>query len=980
MATDPALVAWLQDTMNPDQNARKEAEMALINMETRPDFVSAMISLLCCTSVAREVRIAAAIALKNCVRKRWAPDGQSGLQALSDEARSFLKSNVLPAMLQSDSVSRRQMSETICLISKHDFPDQWPELLPTLKSYFDSQDYSVIHSALETANCLFKRYQKELRSNELWGEIKYVLDNFAETLTEVMKKLLDNVVIQITGQINVDCTSLNGAIECLIQVAEIFYSLNVQDLPEFFEDHMLVWMNAFLSQLTIDVGDKFKMGANDEPTSLDRLRTQICDNLTLYAQSYDEEFKPYASRFIEVVLFLMMEVNILEPWDSLFINGVHFLSAVSLRCYCVETFSKPDVIKGACLAVVIRNMQLRPSDMELFESSPDEYAEQDLGGSDLDTRRRAASDFVKALCKFFESEVVAIFSEYINSLLKSYFENPRSTWMQLNAAVSLVIVLGARGQTSKFGVTRVSEFFNVGDFYNTFLKSGLQDDNSIALFKADVLKYLIAFRNQVHKDIMIEVLPRVVRFLVDECPVVRIYSANLIDHMLQLRDPSNAKEALFAKSEFEPYIGTIITHLSRALTMEETTECSYTIRCLMQVLHVFCEQPADIVSTLSQQLCQKIALVAKNPRKPHFNHYLFETACLLVKSMERKNMDYFRAIESMLMEPFQDVLQTDVSDFVPYVFQVLSLMLNMRVGKGEGIPEAYMALYPFILQPCLWERRGYVPALVRLLEAYLRLSYKQEVSADTFGSIIPIFSRLVNIRSAEQDGMELISTAAEWVAYPFFEPHYKTVLTVLFTRLQAMKTERFAGLFATFFCQLLAVHKLDDVINHVEAIQQNLFGVVLQKLIIPQLSRIPSKPLHRRWRVLGLTALVVDCNLVTKGSLRSIWVPLVESTVALTVKGASNDEEEHHQEENLLGQKIEIANQKEGVDSVYSLLVHSKIPIAHPVACGPVNLGTVVSNALCRFHREQPDVMAGLVAIGDGELQAKLEEFIKERH
>uniref|UniRef100_A0A5S6QIA2 Cse1 domain-containing protein n=1 Tax=Trichuris muris TaxID=70415 RepID=A0A5S6QIA2_TRIMR len=161
------------------------------------------------------------------------------------------------------------------------------------------------------------------------------------------------------------------------------------------------------------------MGANDEPTSLDRLRTQIFDTHTLYAQSYDEEFKP---------------------------------------SYRVETFSKPDVIKGTCLGVIIRNMQLRRGDIQLFESSPDEYAEQVLGGSDLDTGHRAASDFLKALCKFFKSEVVAIFSECINSLLKSYFENPRSTWMHLNATISLVIVLGARGQTSKFGVTRVSEF------------------------------------------------------------------------------------------------------------------------------------------------------------------------------------------------------------------------------------------------------------------------------------------------------------------------------------------------------------------------------------------------------------------------------------------------------------------------------------------------------------------------------------------
>ena len=33
-------------------------------------------------------------------------------------------------------------------------------------------------------------------------------------------------------------------------IAKIFYSLNYQDLPEFFEDNMKVWMDGFHSLLT----------------------------------------------------------------------------------------------------------------------------------------------------------------------------------------------------------------------------------------------------------------------------------------------------------------------------------------------------------------------------------------------------------------------------------------------------------------------------------------------------------------------------------------------------------------------------------------------------------------------------------------------------------------------------------------------------------------------------------------------------------
>ena len=38
----------------------------------------------------------------------------------------------------------------------------------------------------------------------------------------------------------------------LVLIAKIFYFLNYQDLPEFFEDNMAAWMTHFLALLTSD--------------------------------------------------------------------------------------------------------------------------------------------------------------------------------------------------------------------------------------------------------------------------------------------------------------------------------------------------------------------------------------------------------------------------------------------------------------------------------------------------------------------------------------------------------------------------------------------------------------------------------------------------------------------------------------------------------------------------------------------------------
>jgi len=49
----------------------------------------------------------------------------------------------------------------------------------------------------------------------------------------------------------------------------------------------------------------------------------------------------------------------------------------------------------------------------LFEDNPEEYIRRDIEGSDVDTRRRAACDLVKALSKEFEQITMSSFGLYV---------------------------------------------------------------------------------------------------------------------------------------------------------------------------------------------------------------------------------------------------------------------------------------------------------------------------------------------------------------------------------------------------------------------------------------------------------------------------------------------------------------------------------------------------------------------------------------
>ena len=107
----------------------------------------------------------------------------------------------------------------------------------------------------------------------------------------------------------------------------------------------------------------------------------------------------------------------------------------------------------------------------------------------------------------------------------------------------------------------------------------------------------------------------------------------------------------------------------------------------------------------------------KNPTKPHFNHFLFEAIGVSIHGVCASHPTAVGSFEGYLFPVFEDIMVRDVLEFLPYVFQLLALMLELR---EQPIVESYIAIFPLILSPMLWERIGTVPALSRLMQAFIQ--------------------------------------------------------------------------------------------------------------------------------------------------------------------------------------------------------------------------------------------------------------------
>ncbi len=124
------------------------------------------------------------------------------------------------------------------------------------------------------------------------------------------------------------------------------------------------------------------------------------------------------------------------------------------------------------------------------------------------------------------------------------------------------------------------------------------------------------------------------------------------------------------------------------LENKDLPENDYVMKCIMRTLVVIGSDIGPVTELVLSHLTTALERVCKNPINPHYNHYLFESVAILVRSCcspsanpqlsAEAALSAATRFEALLFPPFQSVLQLDVAEFIPYVFQILGQLLCSR--------------------------------------------------------------------------------------------------------------------------------------------------------------------------------------------------------------------------------------------------------------------------------------------------------------
>ncbi|CAH1774646.1 unnamed protein product [Owenia fusiformis] len=934
------LGGYLEKTLSVDFAERKNAEKFLESIEGNQNYPILLLHLIDKPDCADPIRVSASIMFKNYVKRNWRVIEDSGDKIHAND-RVAIKQFIVGLMLKSPEHIQKQFSDAISNIGREDFPDKWPELLGEMVSKFQSGDTHVINGVLRTAHSIFKRYRHEFKSQKLWTEIKYVLDNFAAPLTQLF-----NDTMERANQNASNLAALKIIFSSLVLICKIFYSLNFQDLPEYFEDNMGTWMGHFHSLLLID--NKLLQTHEDEEAGLlEQVKSQICDNVGLYAQKYDEEFSAHLPTFVTDIWNLLVSTGQQVKYDLLVTNAINFLTSVAERPGYKHLFD-PSTLSSICEKVIVPNMQFREADEEGFEDNPEEYIRRDIEGSDVDTRRRAACDLVRALSKQFEGPVIENFSQYVESNLALYQQNPAANWKHKDVAVYLVTTLAAKAQTQKHGITQTSSLVNLQDFFNSQIVPDLQNENvnERPILKADALKYVMTFRNQLPNDITIACIPLIIKHLLANSVVQHSYAAHGLERMFMLKNPQG--QPAVTRAHIQPHVEQLLTNLFAAMSKPESRENEYIMKAVMRTISLLGEGILPYVGTLVPQLTQTIIAVSKNPSKPHFNHYLFESLCVCIRNTCKASPEAVTSFEQNLFPPFQEILQQDVQEFIPYVFQILSLLLEMHT---TSIPDPYMALFPFLLTPVLWERPGNIPPLVRLLQAYVEKGPGQ-IETEQIGGLLGIFQKLIASKSNDHEGFYLLNSMLQHMPVEVMAQYLKRVFMLLFQRLTSSKTTKFIKSLLVFFCLYIAKHGTGSLVEMIDAIQPKMFGMVLDRLFISEVQKV-SGHTERKICAVGMTNILTETPALMTGDYQNLWTPLLQALIGLfeLPEDESIPDDEHF---------IEI-EETPGYQTAYSQLMFAGKKDTDPFSTIP-NAKIYLANKLHQLSTANPGKIPALIS------------------
>ncbi|KOS23215.1 Importin subunit beta-5 [Escovopsis weberi] len=302
------LVQLLASTQLSEQAPRQQAEIDLKRARTNPAFPVSLANVAAHASVDTAIRQSALSTLRIFIEKNWAAEElESEPQIpISDESRARLRNTLLEIALSAEGDRKVKISASYAIgkVAIHDFPDQWPELLPTVLAVVPSGNDAQLHGALRVLGDLIDESLSEDQFFSMAQDIAKALTHVA--LNENHKPMLRALAISV----------FRGCFELMNMVKEE----HAKEVKAFASQLLAEWNPFFITVLKSRLPDA-ESAAGSQPeswNSIIALKLQVVKTLLKIRRVFPNLLLPQSTTFFTAV---WEELTFLKvPYERLYIQ------------------------------------------------------------------------------------------------------------------------------------------------------------------------------------------------------------------------------------------------------------------------------------------------------------------------------------------------------------------------------------------------------------------------------------------------------------------------------------------------------------------------------------------------------------------------------------------------------------------------------------------------------------------------------------
>lgn len=247
-------------------------------------------------------------------------------------------------------------------------------------------------------------------------------------------------------------------------------------------------------------------------------------------------------------------------------------------------------------------------------------------------------------------------------------------------------------------------------------------------------------------------------------------------------------------------------------------------------------------------------------------------------------------------------------------------------------------------------------------QAFISRGPQQVIALNKIDAILGVFQKLIASRSNDHEGFYLLQSIVEFFPAAVFANYAKPVFMLLFQRLTSSKTTKFVRNFLVFMYLYVVKHDGAALINTVDSIQASMFGMVCERLVVPETQKVTGNT-EKKICAVGLTKLLCETPALLDGQYANFWPKILETLVGLfeLPSDESTAADEHF---------VEIED-TQGYQSAYSVLVFAGKRDHDPVA-GVGDARAALAQSLHKLSAGRPGMVMPLV----GQMNPQARDFL----